>query len=218
MKRYFIIGTDTDCGKTYVTCQLVDYFKKQNKHVIAIKPVASGCLEQGGELVSEDALLLQRHNGLFEQDICPWRFKRPISPNLAAKEVGEVMSADAISQFCHHKAFDDLNYLLIEGAGGLMVPLNEHETWIDFLTQSQIPVIMVVGMRLGCINHALLTELALKVNHISCMGWIANCIDETMLALPENISYLKEKMSLPLLATVPCGDNLVGLSMMECLN
>ena len=214
MKRYFIIGTDTNCGKTYVTCQLVDYFKGRNKRVMAVKPVASGCVVMNGELISEDVSALQCHNGETGHNICPWRFERPISPHLAAGEIGEVLSAKAIVDFCQGQAFGDLDYLLIEGAGGLMVPLNNNETWVDVLIESQIPVILVVGMRLGCINHALLTELALKTHQINGVGWIANCIDKTMLALSENIDYLMEKMSLPLLATIPHGEKLVGNSKM----
>ncbi len=214
MKRYFIIGTDTDCGKTYVTCQLLDYFKKRGHRSFGIKPVASGCLEQNNRLISEDVVQLQQHNGASQHDICPWRFKPAISPHLAAEELGERLSAAAISNFCNDETFRDLDYLLIEGAGGLMVPLNNTETWVDFLNLSRIPVILVVGMRLGCINHALLTAFALKIHEISCVGWIANCIDEHMLALPGNITSLKEKMGLPLLATIPYGghiDNSAGI-------
>ena len=203
MKRYFITGTDTDCGKTYVTCQLLDYFKHRGKRVIAVKPVASGCMEKEGELISEDVLHLERHNGTAHVQICPWRFKSPISPHLAAEEVGERLSAQAISDFCFDEAFIDFDYQLIEGAGGLMAPLNENETWIDFLLSSHIPVILVIGMRLGCLNHALLTELALNTHKINCAGWIANCLDKDMLALSANIQTLSEKMKSPLLATIP---------------
>lgn len=210
MKRYFITGTDTDCGKTYVTCQLVDYFKAQGTRAIAIKPVASGCLEKDGYLFSDDALNLERHNGDIKQQICPWRFKSPISPHLAAEEVGVSLSAVAIADFCFDAIWDDVDCLLIEGAGGLMAPLNYNETWVDFLTCSQIPVILVVGIRLGCLNHTLLTELALKTHHIECVGWIANCLDKDMLAMSANIKTLAGKINSPLLATIPYGGAVVG--------
>ncbi|MCX7116758.1 MAG: dethiobiotin synthase [Legionellales bacterium] len=208
MKRYFITGTDTDCGKTYVTCQLVDYFKANGTRAIAVKPVASGCLERDGQLISEDALSLQRHNGDIKQQICPWRFKPPISPHLAAEEVGESLSVEAIAKFCFDEPWTDVDCLLIEGAGGLMAPLNYNETWVDFLTHSQLPVILVVGMRLGCLNHALLTELALKTHQIECVGWIANCRDKDMLAMSATIKTLTGKMKSPLLATIPYGGTL----------
>lgn len=209
MIRYFITGTDTDCGKTYATCQLINFFKEKNKKILAIKPVASGCIEQGDQLISEDVDRLNQQNGDVQLQICPWRFKRPISPHLAAEEVGQCLSAQAIADFCDDKAFADFEYLLIEGAGGLMVPLNRDETWLDFLAYSQMPVILVVGMRLGCLNHALLTEFCLRAHNIPCVGWIANCIDKNMLALQENIKTLAEKMRLPLLATIPFEGKLI---------
>ena len=210
MRRYFIVGTDTDCGKTYVTCQLLDYLKERGKRAFAVKPVASGCLEQDGQLISEDVVLLQRHNGHAEQQRCPWRFVSAISPHLAAEEAGELLSAEAIAAFCFDKTFDDFEYLLIEGAGGLMAPLNYHETWVDFLIGSKIPVILVVGMRLGCLNHALLTALALQVYQIDCIGWIANCLDKDMLAMSANINTLSGKLKWPLLATIPYAGGLAG--------
>ncbi len=203
MKRYFITGTDTDCGKTYVTCQLLDYLKKQHKCVLAVKPVASGCFEQDNKLISDDVLRLNEHNGEQSHEISPWRFKPPLSPHLAAEQANVSLSAQEITNFCLDQQFVELDCLLIEGAGGLLVPLNIHETWVDVLTISKMPVILVVGMRLGCINHALLTELALKAHKIECIGWIANCIDKDMLALSANITTLSEKMDLPLLAIVP---------------
>ena len=217
MKRYFITGTDTDCGKTYVTCQLLDYFKARDKRVVAIKPVASGCLEQDGQLISEDVLNLQRHNDNSKQQRSPWRFKSPISPHLAAEEVGESISAEAIADFCFDPSFTDFDYLLIEGAGGLMAPLNYNETWVDFLLCSQIPVILVVGLRLGCLNHALLTELSLNVHQIECVGWIANCLEKDMLSLSANIKTLSSKIKWPLLATIPYGGGLVDDALMLSL-
>jgi dethiobiotin synthetase len=209
MKRYFITGTDTDSGKTYVTCRLLMHLQDHHQRAAAIKPVASGCVYQDGQWVSEDALHLQRHNhASVTQNICPWRFQSPISPHLAAKEEGKWVSAQAVSAFCHEPAFSNLDYLLVEGAGGLMSPLNAHETWLDVLSEAPMPVILVVGMRLGCLNHALLTDVALKVHQQDCIGWIANCLDQDMLALSGNIMTLSEKMSAPLLAVISYGGNI----------
>jgi dethiobiotin synthetase len=116
-----------------------------------------------------------------------------------------------IAHFCLQKSFSNHDYLLIEGAGGLLVPLNEKETWLDFLTTMQIPAILVVGMRLGCLNHALVTDTVLKSNQIPYLGWIANCLDQNMLFLAENIATLSKKMSVPLLATVDYEGQLVAL-------
>lgn len=210
MRRYFIIGTDTDCGKTYVTCELLEYFKNKSQKIMAVKPIASGCIEMEGQLVSEDVIRLQHHNSFKSNLICPWRFKRPISPHLAAKESGQEVSAQQIADFCNQTLFGDIDYLLVEGAGGLMCPLNDSETWVDFLLYSKIPVILVVGLQLGCLNHALLSQVALQVHQIDCVGWIANCIDKNMLALSENIDTLSKKMAMPLLATIAYGGKFEG--------
>lgn len=201
MKRYFITGTDTDCGKTYVTTHLVSYFT----HSAAIKPIASGCQDLNGQLLSEDAQQLQKCTGLTMDLINPWRFKKPIAPHLAAQEQGIRLSAQQIADYCLNVPLNNKQRLFIEGAGGLMVPLNEHETWIDFLNITKIPIILVVGMKLGCINHALLTEAVLHAHGIPCCGWIANCIDENMLELLANIETLKNTLKIPFLTHIPFG-------------
>ena len=216
-QSYFILGTDTDCGKTYVTCQLVDYFKQNNQRVLAIKPISSGGIE--------DVESLNRHNEKKPDESLFWRFKNPISPHLASAEEGVTLSVSAIASVCQkfqtNESDNDLlpspacgrrvgdegergtGILLIEGAGGLMVPLNEHETWVEFLLQTKIPVILVVGMRLGCLNHALLTQAVLNMHGIQCEGWIANCIDPEMQALSENIATLARLLTFRHLATLP---------------
>jgi len=139
----------------------------------------------------------------LQQDICLWRFKAPIAPHIAAQKEGVALSVRALTSFCDERLFLGFEYMLIEGAGGLMVPLNQQDTWIDFLEHSQIPVLLVIGMRVGCINHALLTALALKTHRITCVGWVANCIEENMLVVEENIATLKEKIDWPLLGVIP---------------
>ena len=199
MKRYFITGTDTDCGKTYVTAKLVQYFSKS----AAIKPIASGCLELNNQQVSTDALALQEQCHLSLDVINPWRFKLPVSPHIAARAEECYLSVAEIADYCLNLQLAGIDRLFIEGAGGLMVPLNDNQTWIDFLKITRFPVILVVGMRLGCINHALLTATALKAHNIRCAGWIANCVDPDMFALFENIETLTSLLEAPLLATLP---------------
>lgn len=199
MKRYFITGTDTDCGKTYVTSQLINYYQ----NAIAVKPVASGCMSIGNKLISSDAQELAKINGLNLDLINPWRFALPVSPHIAAEEEGKEIKLSELVSYCMRFSAPGKDTLFIEGAGGLMVPLNKEQTWLDFLNVSQIPVILTVGMKLGCINHALLTITALKTYQISCIGWIANCIDPNMLALEENIETLEGLIDSPLLARVP---------------
>jgi dethiobiotin synthetase len=194
VKRYFITGTDTDCGKTFITRQLLDSYPNS----MALKPIASGCIEREGTLVSEDALILQQGSALSLDEINPWRFELPVSPHIAAARVGCDISIQALADYCLNFHKEGLEHLLIEGAGGLMVPLNSQETWIDFLKLTQIPVLLVVGMRLGCINHALLTAHALKTHSIQCLGWVANCLDPNMLELEQNISTLERLLDFPL--------------------
>jgi dethiobiotin synthetase len=202
MTAIFITGTDTDCGKTYVTCQLLNYFKKEQFNPLALKPVASGCYESQGEWLSEDVLNLQKFNSVASYSINNWKFLPPVSPHIAAKSKGIRLSAAELLKFCAQEHFSQFAPLFVEGAGGLMVPLNEQETWIDFLALSQIPVLVVVGMKLGCINHALLTDTVIKEKKIASLGWIANCLDKNMLALEENISTLSAMMQIPLLAVL----------------
>ncbi|KTD17248.1 dethiobiotin synthase [Legionella jordanis] len=201
MKRFFITGTDTDCGKTYVTCQILDYLNERTIKAKAIKPVASGAYESNGKLINEDVVHLQKHNGDGNLNINGWMFRPPISPHLAAKQEGVELNVKAIADFCN-QAYQGLDCLLIEGAGGLMVPLNDEDSWLDFLNLSGIPAIVVVGMRVGCINHALLTAMTLKQAAIPCSGWIANCLNPGMPSLEESIETLKTKMSMPFLGRV----------------
>jgi len=198
MKRYFITGTDTDCGKTYVTRQLIDYYA----NAVAIKPLASGCNKINNQLVNADAQQLIKNNLTLDK-INPWRFEMPISPHIAAEKAGKSIELTELVNYCTQFAVPDMDTLFIEGAGGLMVPLNTHHTWVDFLIISSIPVVLVVGMKLGCINHALLTESVLCSNGIECVGWIANCIDRQMLVLEENIKTLTQLLKAPLLAVIP---------------
>ena len=202
MKRFFITGTDTECGKTYVLCQLLDFLHKANKTAAGLKPVASGCYFKNGTLHSDDAEKIKEINPMLAADICQWKFLPPIAPHIAAQIAQQSLSAASITHFCTRSEFSDFDYVLIEGAGGLMAPLNATETWIDFIRKADLEVILVVGMRLGCLNHALLTATVLNHYQIPCLGWIVNCIDPNMLALLENIQTLMEKMTIPYLATV----------------
>jgi len=202
--RKFILGTDTDCGKTEATCFWLREAHKAHRSVLALKPVASGWEQQGGDYFNTDVQRLSALQSLpSDLDICPWKLPLPIAPHLAAEAVGVTLSAQEISQFCLQARFDGYDEVVIEGAGGLMVPLNQHETWIDVLIAGKFSVILVVGMRLGCINHACLTAEVLKKHHIPCEGWIANCLDPNFLKCEENIATLQHWLQMPLLMRIP---------------
>ena|SRR3990167_1104392 len=200
MKRMFITGTDTNCGKTYATCRILELLKNNNYTCMGLKPIASGCIKRNGRLSHADIEQLQKINNI-KAEICAWKFQEAIAPHLAAAANNQTISAAAVADFCWQSHFY-ADYLLIEGAGGVMVPLNQHETWLDFLKITKIPVILIVGLRLGCINHAFLAERILQQENIACIGWIANCLDPAMLALSDTIDTLQERMTMPLLTTI----------------
>lgn len=207
MKSIFIAGTDTNCGKTYITCRLMQDLQAKGKTVRALKPVASGCDIVNGQLINEDVVSILEFDktNASSSDICGWLLKDPIAPHIAAQDEGVSLSADGIANFCQRPELNAYDYTLIEGAGGLLVPLNAKQTWVDVLKLLQIPVILVVGMRLGCINHALLTTSVLQNKGIAIEGWIANCIDPHMLRLQDNLNSLEQRIDAPLLEVVAYG-------------
>lgn len=211
VKKYFILGTDTNCGKTYVTCSLLSYLQQQARKALAIKPVVSGCEEEGDVRTNPDIQALSLHNPAVSIDIAPWRFIQPLSPHLAARAEQKALDIEEIVAFCRQSQFHDYDDLLIEGAGGLLVPLNDKQTWLEMLKimQFDLSVILVVGMTLGCLNHALLTAMALENAGIPCKGWIANEWDTQMLACEENKQTLKTKLAFPYLGHVPYGKSFV---------
>ena len=202
LNAYFILGTDTDCGKTYVTAALIDYYRSLSKPILGLKPIASGVSVEHNRWLNQDISTLEKANQQMPAPICGWLMPDPIAPHLAAAKQGLRLSAQDIVNFCRDYPRSQKQTLLIEGAGGLLVPLNESESWIDVLKQSQLPVILVVGMRLGCINHALLTQAVLAFHGIQCLGWIANSIDPQMLSAEDNLNSIQSRMAMPLLGRV----------------
>ena len=202
-QRFFITGTDTGVGKTYVSCQLLRNLKAQGKSTIALKPLASGCADTTEGLRNEDALLLQQAATvkLNYTDINPFAFEPPIAPHIAANLCGASVSAKKMADACQPAFCHPADFYLIEGAGGWQVPLNADETWPDFVKRIDAEVILVVGMRLGCINHALLTVQSIQQSGCHLAGWVANCLEPKLPYLQENIAFLKEKISAPLWAT-----------------
>ncbi len=206
---YFVTGTDTGIGKTWSTVALMQYFKNQGKSVVGMKPVASGCDEVEGQLRNEDALLLQQHASvaLRYQDINPYAFARPVAPHLAAKEVGVDIDFNKIL-VTYRYLQKQADIVLVEGVGGWLVPLNSDQDVADLARQMNLPVIVVVGMRLGCINQAKLTFNAVQQKGVKCHGWIASCVEKDMLMLDENIQTLCQATEMPLLAVFPYIDEL----------
>ncbi|MDP3589026.1 MAG: dethiobiotin synthase [Methylobacter sp.] len=201
-KGYFITGTDTNVGKTWATIALMRYFKNQGKSVAGMKPVASGCVIQDGQLKNEDALLIQENASLpIDYDLInPYAYELPVSPHIAGVKK-PVKFGQLIDKFELLKTLADV--VVVEGAGGWYTPLNEQESNSDLAIVLALPVIMVVAIRLGCINHARLTYQAIKQSGVNCAGWIAACTDPELLSRDENINTIKATVDAPLLGVLP---------------
>ncbi len=207
-KQFFVTGTDTNVGKTLVAAGLLLVAKKQGLRTAALKPVAAGCEKTEAGLRNGDALLLQSviTEPLMYEQINPIALQAAIAPHIAAVQEKRVLSADRIAGFCRG-SLQQAAFTLIEGAGGWRVPLNPRETMADLAKILQLPVILVVGVRLGCINHALLTVEAIRNDGLPLAGWVANCVDADMPALQENIESLAARIPAPCLGVVPWLDS-----------
>lgn len=219
MKRsWFITGTDTGVGKTTVAAALLKAFSRQGFSVLGMKPVGTGCVYEHGLWINDDALLLAAHStvaisrqpaGIEPADgaipwqwINPYAFEPPIAPHIAAREAGEEIRFSVIE-----KALQALqaraDVVLVEGAGGFRVPLGPDGDTAALCSALSLPVILVVGMRLGCINHALLTEESVKSRGLTLAGWVANVVDPHMSVFYENLATLKQEIRAPFLGLVP---------------
>jgi dethiobiotin synthetase len=203
-QSYFVIGTDTNVGKTYVASALVKHFAAIGLKTVGMKPVASGCeLNEKNELINEDVTaLISASNIIADLDLInPYRFAPAIAPHIAAEQAGVQIDLEVIQQaYAQLACLADV--LIVEGAGGFCVPLNKTQTLADLAVQLNIPMILVVGMRLGCINHALLTVEAIQARGLKLAGWIANEIEPNFAMFDENLSSLRQRVSAPCLSVV----------------
>ncbi len=204
-KIFFITGTDTNAGKTFAMCCLLQAAKKQGLSTAAVKPIAAGGISTNEGFKNEDALQLQNVCSLplDYEEINPICLKQAIAPHVAAEQEQVEIKASELAEYCRKVINKKADLTLIEGAGGWMVPLNRQEYIGDMVKVLNIPVILVVGMKLGCLNHALLTVKAIQEDGLSLHGWIANQLDPDMPAFEENINTLQDKIDAPLLATIP---------------
>ena len=204
MSAYFITGTDTEIGKTFSTCALLHAARAQGLRALGMKPVAAGAEWVNGEFLNEDAARI-RAAGSFDPGLAllnPYCLASPIAPHIAAREEGVHIEPARI-----RTAFDSLraqaDLLLVEGVGGFRVPLGDDYDSADLARDLGLPVILVVGLRLGCINHALLSAEAIAARGLTFAGWIANRVDPAMLRVDENLAALQKGLPAPLLGVLP---------------
>ena len=204
-KTYFVTGTDTDAGKTVVTCGLLEAARLKGLTTLALKPVSAGCQQTESGLRNEDALALMEAMTLslpYEQ-VNPLSLEPPIAPHIAAEEAGVRMTLDRLVGYCRGALMRKNDLALIEGAGGWRVPLNSREMLTGLAKELNTPAILVVGMKLGCISHALLTVEAILRDGVRLAGWVANQMDPDMSRYDESLATLKNMIPAPCLGVVP---------------
>jgi dethiobiotin synthetase len=202
---FFVTGTDTEVGKTLVSGALIVKLRDQQINAIGFKPVVAGTYKDtSGRTLNEDLETLRIASNLshHELSLCPYALDQPAAPHLVAAQQGLKLEMSVM-----HNAFQDVqkhaDCIVVEGAGGLLIPLNKDEDLGGFANKIDLPMILVVGMKLGCLNHALLTHEAMKARNLKIAGWIANTLAEEMPLLQENLQTLQTRIESPFLGLIP---------------
>ncbi|MEO5574330.1 MAG: dethiobiotin synthase [Gammaproteobacteria bacterium] len=203
-RGFFVTGTDTNAGKTWIAAGLLSALGARGHSTATMKPIASGCTQTPNGLRNDDALLLMRHASLPLPYECvnPYAFAAPVAPHIAAQASGRVIEIAPLKMI-FEKISSQADYVIVEGVGGWKVPINVHETTVDLAVALNLPVILVVGMRLGCLNHALLTCNSIVSYGLTLAGWVANTIDTSYLEFDANVQALHNRIPAPLLGITP---------------
>lgn len=218
-RGYFITGTDTGIGKTWVGCGLIAALRERGHTAIGMKPVASGCRRSAQGLRNEDALHLQQASSLSlpYQAINPYAFEPPIAPHIAAREVGvDISFAHLRDRVGELACLAD--YLVVEGVGGWRVPLGREGDVGSLALVLGLPVILVVGVRLGCLNHAFLSAQAIAADGLPLAGWVANLIDPQTERSAENLETLRAGIAAPCLGMIPWQSEFSPVRIASCLD
>lgn len=204
-RALFVAGTDTGVGKTLVATALLAAAGARGLRTVGLKPLAAGAVRGPDGLRNEDAeLLLQTMNcALPYQAVNPVVVEPPIAPHLALADAGIALDAQKLHEQCTPALAQACDLLVVEGAGGWRVPLGGNDTLADFARLLGFPVLLVVGMRLGCLNHALLSAEAIRGDGLRLAGWVVNVIDPGMARLDDNIATLRERLDAPCIGTLP---------------
>jgi dethiobiotin synthetase len=200
----FVTGTDTGVGKTVIACALVRALRDAGARVAVMKPVASGAFETTAGLRNSDAVALMEAAGRPHpyQEVNPYCFEPPISPHIAAKEAGIEVDTSRIRQK-YDRLATGADWVVVEGAGGWFAPINEHQTMADLAWALSVPALLVVGLKLGCLNHALLTRIGVESHGVPLAGWVVNGIDRDMMRVEANLATLERLLGEPPLAVIP---------------
>jgi len=201
----FITGTDTGVGKTVIACALVRALRQGGRRVSVMKPVASGSFETSKGLRNSDALALMEAAGLPAKaypEVNPYCFQPPISPHIAAEAAKITVNTHLILEN-YQRLAAQADWIVVEGAGGWLAPINERETMADLAKALSLPVLLVVGLKLGCLNHAQLSWRAVRADGARLAGWVASVIDPQMSHVAANLEALERRLGEPALALVP---------------
>lgn len=218
-RSIYVTGTDTGIGKTHASCALLHAFRARGLRAIGMKPVASGCKQTPGGLRNADAeALIAASDPTPDYAICnPFAFAAPIAPHLAAHDAGTRID---LARLCetHAQLATDADRVIIEGVGGWAVPFGADLMQADLVRALDVPVVLVVGLRLGCISHALLSARAIVADGCLLAGWIANHVDADMLRVADNIATLRERIAAPLLGVLEYSPHPAPIEMASALD
>jgi dethiobiotin synthetase len=195
-QAYFLTGTDTEIGKTLMACSLLHAAAAQGMRTLGMKPVAAGGSEDVDAMVAASGVAAPR------EYVNPYLLREPVAPHIAARHDGVAIDLGRIVR-CFGELYPLADFLIVEGVGGFCVPFDESHDSADLAVRLGLPVVLVVGLRLGCINHTLLTAEAVRARGLHLAGWIANQVDSKMAFVDENIATLHARLGAPLLGTVP---------------
>ena len=213
---YFITGTDTNVGKTLVSCALIHAFAACGKAVVGMKPVAAG-RDDDGAWMDVEMLTAASNISAPRSLVNPYALNRPAAPHIAAREMGIEIDTAVILEAC--RGLQDIaEIVIVEGIGGFRVPLNSRYDTGDMARSMGFPVILVVGMRLGCLSHALLTAEAVQSVGLPFAGWVANQIDPQMLDFDENVRALQQRLPCPLLGVLPFAPGVMAQELTSLLD
>jgi dethiobiotin synthetase len=199
----FVAGTDTGIGKTVAACALLAALRRRGLRARGMKPVASGCQWRDGGLRNDDALALMAGDPapVDYRFVNPFAFGDPIAPHLAAADEGRLIDLDVVGA-AWERVSAGVDVVVVEGVGGWLVPIDDRRTMADMVQRFGWTVLLVVGMRLGCLNHALLSAAAIGAR-ARLGGWVANCCDPDPARLDDNIDALRQRLDAPLIGTLP---------------